>query len=128
MNPIGRQLASGLSFELPAIRCFRSSAAHGVNGSPSLKFWPMLAKAASGGSVGARFGTIGPPRRPLGGMRLSHVPEKSILPFANRGGGVLRSGLPSVVRGVSFRTKEGHCAKAPTDSAQTNAIVVPAHP
>jgi hypothetical protein len=81
----------------------------GVNGNPSLKFCPMFAKAASGGSVaGLRFRTIGPPSRPLGGWRLSHVPEKSILPLGRRGGGASRSSLPSLVRGVSCRTKEGH--------------------
>src|SRR6185295_12721324 len=120
MNPIGRQLASGFSFELLAIRCLRNSAAHGVNGSPSLKFCPMLAKFASGGSVGAPFGTIGPPSRPLGGSRLSHVPEKSIFPLLNRGGGALRSGLPSEVRGTSLRTKDGHWADSGTDSTQAS--------
>ena len=60
--------------------------------------------------MGLRFGTIGPPSRPLGGWRLSHVPEKSILPLGRRGGGASRSGLPCGVRGVSCRTKEGHCA------------------
>ncbi|PYV39180.1 MAG: hypothetical protein DMG09_09835 [Acidobacteria bacterium] len=109
MNPRRRQFASGFSFELLAIRCLRSSAAHDVNGNPSLKFCPMFAKFASGGSVvGLRFGTIGPPSRPLGGWRLSHVPEKSTFPLGRRGGGALRSGLPSDVRGVSWRTKEGH--------------------
>src|SRR5215468_9803170 len=93
------------------MRCFRNSAAHGVNGSPSLKFCPMFAKVASGGSVvGLRFRTIGPPSRPLGGWRLSHVPEKSILPLGRRGGGASRSSLPSAVRGAPCRTKEGHCA------------------
>jgi hypothetical protein len=55
--------------------------------------------------AGLRFKTIGPPSRPLGGCRLSQVPEKSILPLERRGGGALRSGLPSAVRGVSFRKK-----------------------
>src|SRR5437763_10190100 len=122
MKPIGRQLASGLSFEFVAIRCLRSSAAHGVNGNPSLTFWPMFANAASGGSVGARLGTMGPPRRPLGGIRLSHVPEKSIFPLLNRGGAALRSGLPSEVRGVCARTKEGHCAEMAVAAAHTNAM------
>src|SRR5258706_16060446 len=123
MNPIGRQLASGFSLELVAIRCLRSSAAHGVNGRPSLKFCPMFAKLASGGSVGAPFGTIGPPSRPLGGSRLSHVPEKSTLPFGNRGGGASRLGLPSEVRGVSWRTKEGHCAPSVAERASAIAVV-----
>src|SRR5215471_1353542 len=123
MNPIGRQFASGLSFELVAIRCLRSSAAHGVNGSPSLKFCPMFAKLASGGSVANRFATIGPPRRPLGGIRLSHVPEKSIFPLLNRGGGASRLGLPSEVHGTSLRTYEGHCANSVTEERTVIAIV-----
>src|SRR3954468_11538195 len=126
MNPIGRQLASGLSFELAAIRCLRNSAAHGVNGNPSLMFCPTLKKAASGGSVGARLGTIGPPRRPLVPPRLSQVPDKSIFPLGNRGGGAFRSGLPSEVRGVSCRTKEGHCANNTAPKTHAHAAVVTA--
>ena len=107
MKPIGRQLASGLSFELAAIRRARRSAAHGVSGRPSFMFWPMFTKAASGGAS-PMFGTIGPPSRPLGGMRLSQVPEKSILPFGSRGGGASRFGLPSAVFGTSERTNGAH--------------------
>src|SRR5262245_31789947 len=83
----------------------------------------MFAKFPSGGSVGSRFGTIGPPRRPLGGIRLSQVPEKSTLPLVNLGGGASMLGLPSVVRGASERTKEGHCADSVTERPSAIAIV-----
>jgi hypothetical protein len=56
-------------------------------------------------------------------MRLSHVPEKSIFPLANRGGGASRLGLPSEVRGTSERTKEGHCADSVAERTHVIAIV-----
>src|SRR5512138_1719002 len=112
MNPSGRQCASGLSFESFAMRCLRSSAAHGVNGNPPSKPCPTLKNLASGGSVsGFRFGSAGA-GGPPGGTRLSQVPEKSILPFGRRGGGASRFSLPSAVRGSSLRTNAGHWACA----------------
>src|SRR3954451_2501060 len=79
----------------------------------------MFTKAASGGAS-PMLGTIGPPSRPLGGIRLSQVPEKSILPFGSRGGGVSRFGLPSAAFGTSERTNGAHCAERVTDSTPTN--------
>ena len=89
-------------------------------------FWPMFTKAASGGAS-PMVGTIGPPSRPLGGMRLSQVPEKSILPFGSRGGGASRFGLPSAVFGTSERTNGAHCAERVTEAANsvTTALISP---
>jgi hypothetical protein len=67
---------------------------------------PALTKVATGGPS-PMFGIIGPPSRPLGGMRLSHTPEKSGLPLACRGAGALRLGVPSALRGTSERTNAG---------------------
>src|SRR5215471_17517454 len=120
MNPNGRQFASGLSCEFDDIRCLRSAMAHGVNGSPSLICAPTLANVATGGPS-PMFGSGGAPNRPLGGMRLSHRPEKSGLPFDSLGGGAFMSGLPSAARGTSGRTKFGHCA----DNATVSVSISP---
>jgi len=61
----GKAVASGLSFESFAMRCFLSSAAHGVNGQSPSKPCPTLKNLARGGSVaGFRFGSAGPAVRP----------------------------------------------------------------
>src|SRR5690349_16279554 len=122
MNPTGRQLASGLSCEKVDIRCLRSSAAHGVYGSPPCMLRPALAKVATGGPS-PMFGIIGPPSRPLGGMRLSHTPERSGFPVDWRGAGALRLGVPSALRGTSARTNDGHCADSDAASATQPARV-----
>ncbi len=57
---------------------------------------PALTKVATGGPS-PMFGIIGPPRRPLGGMRLSHTPETSGLP-AGLGAGALRLGAVGIAR------------------------------
>ena len=56
VRPIGRQFASGLSLSFNAIRCFFSSAAHGVSGRPPGTFAPISQKAAIGGEFGSAGG------------------------------------------------------------------------
>src|SRR5436189_4055332 len=84
---------------------------------------PALTKVATGGPS-PTLGIIGPPSRPLGGIRLSHTPEKSALPVACRGAGALRLGVPSALRGTSERTNAGHCAASDTESAQQPTKVI----
>src|SRR5688572_5213332 len=122
-KPSGRQCASGLSIELSAMRFFFSSAAHGVSGRPPGMLRPMSTKVASGGASAVSDVSAGPPRRPLGGTRLSHVPDKSGLPFGMRGAGASRFGRPSAVRGMSGVRWIGHCADAEADrtTARTDA-------
>src|SRR5688500_37139 len=103
------------------MRFFFSSAAHGVSGRPPGMLRPMSTKVPSGGASGVSDVTAGPPRRPLGGTRLSHVPEKSGLPFGMRGAGALRSGRPSAVRGMSGVRWIDHCADAETDRTTARA-------
>ena len=85
---------------LRAIRSFFNAAAAAVSGSPSFMLRPMSTNVATGGPSGVSEGRNGPPRRPLGGWRLSQTPEKSGLPFGSRGAGASRFGRPSAVRGT----------------------------
>src|SRR5688572_29249014 len=81
---------------------------------------PALTKVATGGPS-PRLGIIGPPSRPLGGIRLSHTPERSGMPAARRGAGALRLGVPSALRGTSGRRNAGHCAASDTENAKQPA-------
>src|SRR5688500_9889614 len=67
-------IASGLSRAPSARRCFRSSAAHGVYGSPPSMLAPASKKVATGGPFGSKGkGAVAgssetpPPRAPAGG-------------------------------------------------------------
>src|SRR6185295_18867773 len=108
MIPIGRQFASGLSLVPLALRCFKSSAAHGLNGRPSLNPAPTLPNVEAGGSPGGETG--GGATFPPWNHALSQSPVKSGLPSAVRGAGASRFGLPSGVRGTPRVGYDGHCA------------------
>src|SRR6187455_1964078 len=85
---------------------------------------PALTNVATGGPS-PTLGIIGPPSRPLGGMRLSHTPERSgTPPLASRGAAAFRSGAPAAVLGTSERRNGGHCAARDTESARQHAKVV----
>src|ERR1043166_3346320 len=144
--PIGKQLASGLSLLLSATRFLTNSAAHGRYGAPPSVLAPMFPNAppTAGTTVGAgpraaagcgadvagvtprcpaAAGVAAPPRpRPNG---ISQTPERSGLPFASRGVGASRLGLPSAAIGTPGAVYLGHCANdvalAATTAARTRA-------
>src|ERR1044072_8917923 len=129
--PMGRQFASGLSLLLSATRFLTNSAAHGRYGAPPCVFAPMFPNAppTDGTDVGqgprngagcaadaaepdprcpVAPGAAAPPRpRPNG---ISQTPERSGLPFARRGGGASKFGLPSAPIGTPDAVYFGHCA------------------
>src|SRR5438093_5269032 len=105
MNPIGRQRASGLSLLLSAMRCFRTPAAQGVSGRPSLNPTPTLPKLASGISSSDTFGGGGAAApRPRPAPPVAHgfaqTPDRSGLPSAVLGAGAVRFGCPACVLGT----------------------------
>src|SRR6266853_1551395 len=108
ITPIGRQCASGLSLLLSAIRCFTSSAAHGWYGAPPGRWSPILPntdpEGPAGGPGAATGGAAG-----RGGGSAPHTPDKFGFPSAVRGGGALKSGLPSAVIGTPEGIQSGHC-------------------
>src|SRR5436305_292709 len=101
MRPRGKQWASGLSLALSCSRFFLISAAHGVNGAPSLNPAAILKNVASGGPLlgsggGVAGAPVAAPRCPPPLPRnASHIPERSGLPSDIRGVGPFKSGLPS---------------------------------
>src|SRR5437773_4176562 len=141
ITPIGRQCASGLSLLLSAIRCFTNSAAHGWYGAPPESCAPMLPNtdpegpaggpgaAAGGAGVPAAGGVPGAAAAPgaaggaagRGGGSAPHTPDKFGFPSAARGGGALKSGLPSAVNGTPEGIQSGHCASTGADIATTSA-------
>src|SRR5688500_761725 len=101
MIPIGRQCASGLSLLLSSLRFFNTSAAHGCNGRPPLKFAPTFRKVARGTSDGdAADAAVDAPRCPVPAGAPRQIPERSGLPSGVRGTGAARFGLPSGVLGT----------------------------
>src|SRR6185503_11506764 len=102
MNPIGRQRASGLSLLLSSMRCFRTAAAHGVSGRPSLNPTPTFPKLASGIASSDTFGggAAPLPRPPPVAHGFAQTPDRSGLPSAVLGVGASRFGLPSGVLGM----------------------------
>src|ERR1700730_9093655 len=114
--PIGRPVPHGLSLLVRAIRCFFSSAPHGVSGNPSGMLVPRSPKVATGGVPvgGGGGGAASCPRqwpRPSPGARVQ-TPERSGFPLAVRGTGASRLGSPEVNRGTVGFGYFGHCASA----------------
>src|SRR5213592_116277 len=132
ITPIGRQCASGLSLLLSAIRCFTNSAAHGWYGAPPGICAPILPNtdpdgpaggpgAAAGGAGVSPTGGAPGGAAARGGGSAPHTPDKFGFPSAARGGGALKSGLPSAVNGTPEGIQSGHCASTGADIVTTRA-------
>src|SRR6185436_13696233 len=122
MKPIGRQCASGLSLLLSAMRFFKRSAAHGVNGRPFVNPTPTLPKLASGIASRDTFGGAAPlPPRPAVAHGFAQTPDRSGLPSPVLGVGAVRSGFPSGVLGILVAGCSCHCAVSDGGTAAQTA-------
>src|SRR5713226_9901542 len=116
IRPSGRQCASGLSLLFWETRCLRSSAAHGWNGSGSLRPVAIFQNWLTTGPGGPRpVDAPAPENDPSGppsARKFSQIPERSGLPSAVLGAGAARSGVPAGVLGTPAVGYRGHWAQA----------------